>query len=156
MNVFRVAKEELEDIVAKEMRDVTTPSEKATSDTELLEDVEEGHPIAIENTTLLGYLGKLMPESVFSLDTATRMIPFVLYVALLGMFYIAGQHYVAKNIRKAEALNKEVQELSWDYKTLKADFMLKSTLSNVAKKVDSIGLKEATEEPYILNISEDK
>jgi hypothetical protein len=52
-----------------------------------------------------------------------------------------------KNIRKIDQLNKEVKELSWEYKSLKADLMFRSKLTEVAKKVDTLGIKELTEPP---------
>jgi len=37
--------------------------------------------------------------------------------------------------------------LSWEYKSLKADLMFKSKMTEVAKKVDTLGLKELIEPP---------
>ena len=56
-------------------------------------------------------------------------------------------HLAEKNIRKIDKLSKEVKELSWEYKSLKADLMFKSKLTEVAKKVDTLGIKELTEPP---------
>lgn len=150
MNVFRLDKEEIEDINARSLREGLSSS-KNTPLGEELEDVA-GNSIAIENTTILGYIGRLFPESVFNQDNATKMLSFLLYVSFLGLFYIMSQHYVSTNVRKADQLNKEVQELSWNYKTLKADFMLKSTLSNVAKETNKYGFKEAIRAPRLLEI----
>ena len=75
------------------------------------------------------------------------MMPFVIFLAMLGMIYIANRHFAEKNIRGIDKLSKEVKELSWDYKTLKADLMLKSTQTEVARQVDTLGLKEPVEPP---------
>jgi len=48
----------------------------------------------------------------------------------------------------------EVKELSWDYKTSKADLAFKSTLSEVAKRADTLGVKESIEPPQ--KLKEDK
>ena len=58
-----------------------------------------------------------------------------------------------KNIREIDKLNKEVKELSWEYKSLKADLMFKSKLTEVAKKVDTLGIKELTEPPNKIVVS---
>jgi len=51
------------------------------------------------------------------------------------------------NIRDIDKLGKEVKELSYEYKSLKADLMFKSKLTEVAKKVDTLGIKELVEPP---------
>jgi hypothetical protein len=63
------------------------------------------------------------------------------------MVYIANSHYTMKNIRNIDKLSKEIKELSWEYKSLKADLMFKSKMTEVAKKVDTLGLKELIEPP---------
>lgn len=84
------------------------------------------------------------------------MLPFIVYIAMLAMLYIGNQHFAVNNVRDIDKLSKEVKELSWDYKTLKADLMLKSTQSEVAKLVDTIGLKEPVEPPKQIVITEDE
>ena len=72
------------------------------------------------------------------------------------MIYIGNRHFAENNIRNIDKLNKEVKELSWDFKTLKADLMLKSTQTEVAKQVDTLGLKEPIEPPKKIIISADE
>lgn len=86
-------------------------------------------------------------DGVISKETATNMLPFIIFIALLGMIYIGNRHFAEKNIRDIDKISKEVKELSWDYKTLKSDLMLKSTQTEVAKLVDTLGLKELIEPP---------
>ncbi len=94
-------------------------------------------------------------DGVLSKEVATSMLPFILFLALLCMVYIGNKHLAEKNVRSIDKLTREVKELSWDYKTLKADLMLKSTQSEVAKQVDTLGLKELVEPPQkIILISE--
>ena len=89
----------------------------------------------------------LFTEGVISKEAATDMLPFIIFVAFLGMIYIGNRHFAESNIRDIDRLGKEVKELSWDYKTLKADLMMKSTQTEVAKEVDTIGLMEPVEPP---------
>ena len=86
-------------------------------------------------------------DGVISKEAATEMLPFIIFLAFLGMIYIANRHMAEKNIRNIDKLGKEVKELSWDYKTLKADLMRKSTQTEVAKLVDTLGLIEPVEPP---------
>jgi Bacteriodetes cell division protein (FtsL-like) len=98
----------------------------------------------------------MFTEGVISKEAATDMLPFIIYVAFLGMIYIGNRHFAENNIRDIDKLNKEVKELSWDFKTLKADLMLKSTRTEVAKHVDTLGLKEPVEPPKKIVITKDE
>jgi hypothetical protein len=93
------------------------------------------------------FFKKLFSEGVVSKEAATQMLPYLIFLSMLSMLYIANSHMAIKNIRKIDQLNKEVKELSWEYKSLKADLMFKSKLTEVAKKVDTLGIKELTEPP---------
>lgn len=89
----------------------------------------------------------LFTEGVVSKEAATQMLPFIAFIAFLAMLYIGNRHLAEKSIREIDKLNKEVKEMSWDFKTIKADLMLRSTQTEVAKKVDTLGLKEPVEPP---------
>ncbi|MFC5283404.1 FtsL-like putative cell division protein [Pedobacter alpinus] len=93
----------------------------------------------------------LLSKKAFSKESATEALPFLLFLAFLGMVYIGNRHSAENNIRKIDGLNKEVKELSWDFKTLKADLMFKSRQTEVILKVDSLlGLKVSVQPPIKL------
>jgi hypothetical protein len=92
----------------------------------------------------------------FNSEKATSALPFVLFIALLGMIYIGNMHLAEKTIRDIDKVGKESKELSWDYKTSKADLAYKSTLSEVAKRADTLGIKESIEPPQKLKSEEAK
>ncbi|WP_316813902.1 FtsL-like putative cell division protein [Pedobacter heparinus] len=102
------------------------------------------------------FFRKLFTEGVVSKESATEMLPFLIFLSVLCMLYIANSHMAVKNVRNIDKLNKEVKELSWEYKSLKADLMFKSKLTEVAKKVDTLGIKELTEPPkkIVINSNE--
>lgn len=118
---------------------------------------QEARPDMPEKAELpRNFFTTLFTEGVISKEAATDMLPFVVYIAMLGMLYIANQHFAVNNVRDIDKLNKEVKELSWDYKTLKAELMQKSTQSEVAKLVDTIGLKEPVEPPKRIVLVEEE
>ncbi|HVW15429.1 MAG TPA: FtsL-like putative cell division protein [Mucilaginibacter sp.] len=92
----------------------------------------------------------------FNSEKATSALPFILFLVLLGMIYIGNMHLAEKNIRDIDKIGKEVKELSWDYKTAKADLAYKSTLSEVAKRADTLGLKEAINPPQKIKTDDQK
>jgi hypothetical protein len=102
------------------------------------------------------FFKRLFTEGGVSKEAATEVLPFLIFLSVLCMLYIANSHMAVKNIRSIDKLNKEVKELSWEYKSLKADLMFKSKLTEVAKKVDTLGIKELTEPPkkIVINSNE--
>ncbi|MEO6521430.1 MAG: FtsL-like putative cell division protein [Mucilaginibacter sp.] len=101
------------------------------------------------------YFTQLFSKGFMSTESATKALPFILYVAFLGMLYIANRHLSEKNLRTIDKLTKEVKELNWDYKSTKADLAYKSTLTEVAKRVDTLGIKISVEPPQKLTIESD-
>jgi hypothetical protein len=100
-----------------------------------------------EDGAATAFFRKLFTEGVVSKESATGMLPYLMFLCVLGMIYIANSHMAVKNIRDIDRLNKEVKELSWEYKSLKADLMFKSKQTEVAAKVDTLGLKQLIEPP---------
>lgn len=128
MNQFRVKAEEPED--------------------EPIEPQEEPRlKVPAKEGSATAFFRKLFVEGAVSKETATDMLPYLIFLCVLGMVYIANSHMAVKNIRNIDGLSKEVKELSWEYKSLKADLMFKSKMTEVAKKVDTLGLKELIEPP---------
>ncbi|MGE6220813.1 FtsL-like putative cell division protein [Nubsella zeaxanthinifaciens] len=93
------------------------------------------------------FFRKLFVDGAVSKEAATDMLPYLVFLCVLGMVYIANSHMAVKNIRDIDKLSKEVKELSWEYKSLKAELMFKSKMTEVAKRVDTLGLKELIEPP---------
>ncbi|MGF7081784.1 FtsL-like putative cell division protein [Mucilaginibacter sp. UYCu711] len=126
--------------------------------TEIPEEIEESELIVEEKAVKEipeNFLTKFLTKGFISTDEATRALPFVLFLGLLGMIYIGNRHLAEKNIRDIDKLTKEVHELTWEYKVTKADLAYKSTLSEVAKRVDTLGIKESLQPAQKITIRED-
>ena len=113
--------------------------------------VEEKPVKEIADNYLFKYFNKK-----FTAEAATRALPFLLFIALLGMIYIANRNFAEKNIRDIDKIGRQVNELSWQYKSVKARLAFKSTLTEVIKKVDTLGLKQPGTPPQVLTAEEDK
>lgn len=101
------------------------------------------------------FFTQFLRNGVITTDTATSALPFIFYVAFLGMLYIGNRHLSENNIRDIDKISKEVKELSWEYKSSKADLAFKSTLTEVAKRADTLGIKEPTQPPQKITVKED-
>lgn len=93
---------------------------------------------------------KIKIENYFEEGFPVQHLPRMMFVMLLGIFYISNTHYAEKTVRKINALQAEVEDLRADYTTMKADLMLASKQSEVAKKVKPYGIKETLRPPYKL------
>ncbi|MXV52770.1 hypothetical protein GS399_17490 [Pedobacter sp. HMF7647] len=100
------------------------------------------------------FVTNFFSDGFISKDYATQMLPFIIFLAFLCMIYIGNRHFAETNIRNIDKVSKEVKELSWDFKTLKAELMLKSTQTEVARRVDTLGLKEPVEPPVKIVLNE--
>lgn len=98
----------------------------------------------------------LLQKGVVSTEAATQMLPFLFFMAFLGMIYIANRHMAENNIRDIDKLSKQVKELTWDYKTTKAELSYRSTLTEVEKKTDTLGLKTSVEPPQKITVVVDE
>ncbi len=83
----------------------------------------------------------------FSSSAFVGYIPFIAFVGLLAILYIANRHYAERTVRQIDHLGKEVKEMNWDYKSLSADLMKLTTQTEIAKRVDTMGLKERKAPP---------
>jgi hypothetical protein len=70
-----------------------------------------------------------------------KNLPFLLFLSLIAVLYIANGHYAVKNIREINKLDKEVKELHWRFLDAKTDLMLRSKMSEVSQGVSSEGLQ---------------
>jgi hypothetical protein len=94
-------------------------------------------------------LNKLLDEGI-----PLKYIPQILFITFITIFYIGNNHFAEKTTREIEKLEVEVEELRADYTSLKADYMFSSKQSEVAKKVDKLGLIENETPPVKIIITE--
>ncbi|MGF7037956.1 FtsL-like putative cell division protein [Mucilaginibacter lappiensis] len=126
--------------------------------TEIQEDEAEENLIVEEKPAKEisdNFFTQLFSKGILSTEKATSALPFVMYVALLGMIYIGNMHLAEKTIRDIDNITKEVKERGWDYKTAKAEMAFKSTLTEVAKRADTLGVRQSVEPPQKITVKEE-
>ena len=79
-----------------------------------------------------------------------KNFPFFLFLSLLAVVYIYNGHYADKTVRSINKLNTELDELNYEYKTLKSEVMFRSKQSELSKAVAPLGLKELIAPPVVL------
>lgn len=123
-------------------------------DRELSEDVQEEMSEAVEEKIeeTQNFLKSIFSTSRLSTYLVTKNLPFIAFLAALALVYISNRHLAERTVRRIDKLGKEVKELSWDYKSLSAELMKLTTQSEIARRADTLGLKERTEPPIKLEI----
>lgn len=71
----------------------------------------------------------------------------LLYASFLAMVYIWSNYKAENTIRKIDKLQQEVEDLRADVTTLEAEYMYASKQSEVAKKIQPLGIIEIEEPP---------
>jgi hypothetical protein len=83
-----------------------------------------------------------------------HVLPKVVFVAALGIFYISNSHRVERLTRIISERQVEVEDLRADYITAKSELMYASKQSEVLKKVRPIGLTESMTPPFKIVLKE--
>lgn len=83
-------------------------------------------------------------------DGVTRHIPYLLFISLLFILYISMGYQFERIEREKHQTKKQLEELSAEFKTLKAEFETQLQQSNVEEKIAELGLHQTVEPPFLL------
>lgn len=97
-------------------------------------------------------LSKIFGGSFLSDDRTIQHIPFILFLALIAILYIANGYYADDKIREVNKISNQIKELRTEYISSKSDLMFISKQSQVAAAVDTLGLKEPVVAPMKIEI----
>ncbi|MBS9523945.1 hypothetical protein KIH41_09235 [Litoribacter ruber] len=81
-----------------------------------------------------------------------KLVPPFLYAATLALIYIWSNHKAENTIREINRVQQEVEDLRADVTTLEADYMFSSKQSEVAKKMQALGVYEIDEPPMKIKV----
>ena len=90
--------------------------------------------------------GEKLAEGTF------RLFPFVLFISFLAFIYIANNYYAERKIRNINKIQKELKEIKYEHISTKSKLMQISKQSQIAKRMESTGIKESTEPVKIIKV----
>jgi hypothetical protein len=90
---------------------------------------------------------RLLDGSFMAKENVVDMLPFLLFISLIGIFYISIRYYSEKNVFRMNTISNELKELRSEYISTKSELMFKSKQSEVAKAIAETGLKESVVPP---------
>ncbi len=108
------------------------------------------------NEILSGSFKDIISGNVLSKDKFIHHIPFILFVAILGIYYISNRYQSERTYREMVSLEKELKELRFESITTASQLMYMSKQSEVVKRVKREGLDliESIEPPIKIYIEE--
>ena len=89
-------------------------------------------------------------KKVFNYKWIVKNIPFFLFLSALAVLYIYNGHMADKLAKKIAATERNIKELEYEYKTIKAEVIYRSKASELVKAVEPLGLKESNTAPVSL------
>lgn len=92
-------------------------------------------------------LNSVFSGTFLSNEKVLKHIPFVLFLSVIAILYIANGYWADDKIRQVNKLNSRLKELRSEYISTKSDLMFVSKQSEVAKSAEKMGLKEPITPP---------
>ncbi len=102
--------------------------------------------------TSLGSIKDFIDGSILTKTEVVQQLPFIIFLVVLGIFYISNRYRSELVYRDMVSLEKELKELRFEAITTASDLMFMSKQSEVVKRVKKEGLDliESTEPPIII------
>jgi archaellum biogenesis protein FlaJ (TadC family) len=141
--------------VANKFRDI---NEKEEVIAEMQTQTSSPEPKAPEQKKVRrrGVLAKAL-SAVFSGTFLTnertlQHLPFIIFLAIAAIFYIGNGYYADGKIREVNKVSNQLKELRSEYISTKSELMFASKQSEVAKAMESEGLKEPVIPPIKIEV----
>lgn len=97
----------------------------------------------------------ILDGTILTRDKVVNSLPFLFYIMLLAIMYIANSYYAEKKIIGIEKIKKEIKELRSENITTKSRLMFYSRQSEVIKRIGPYGIKESLIPPRKIFVSKD-
>lgn len=109
--------------------------------------MEEIRPVRKSGKMTKGIHG-VIGGDLLSNHAVLRNLPFLIFLATLAMFYIGNTYYSEKTFKEIEKIKNELKELRYQSITAKAKMLDVCKQTEIAKKVELLGIKGTTTPPY--------
>jgi Bacteriodetes cell division protein (FtsL-like) len=101
-------------------------------------------------------IGSVLSGAFLSQEKAIRAVPFIIFLTVVALGYIANGYYAEEQIRKVNKMTYELKELRSEDVVSTADLMFISKQSEVANRTLETGLKESIEPPIKIEVPAQK
>lgn len=81
-----------------------------------------------------------------------KNMPYIGFLAILAMLYIANAHHGEKMMREIQVLEKQAKQEHWRHMSVKSDLTRSSRSSIIANQVSDSGLEVAVVPPQTIRV----
>lgn len=107
------------------------------------------------NTTKLNFnfgslrkFSSVLDGSILTSEWAIKQAPYFFFIFILALIYI-GNNYVAQSkVKKIDSISIELKDLRDEHISVKSDLMYFTKRSELASRLKSRGIQEATKPPF--------
>lgn len=97
----------------------------------------------------------LLEGDFLSKQGVIKNLPFLFFLAIIAILYIANTYYAEKTFKEIERTKNELKELRFQYITAKSVLMYQSKQVEIGKQASLLGLKETLVPPFKVYFSRD-
>lgn len=141
--------------MANKFRDITEKEEviaEAQTQTSLPEPIAPERKKARRRGVLAKALSAVFSGTFLTNERTLQHLPFIIFLAIAAIFYIGNGYYADGKIREVNKISNQLKELRSEYISTKSELMFASKQSEVAKAVESEGLKEPVIPPIKIEV----
>ena len=73
------------------------------------------------------------------------MMPFILFLTILILFYIGNSYYAERTIREINSVKNDLKDKRAEFISTSSELMFRTKQSEVAKAIAPMNIKESTE-----------
>lgn len=108
-----------------------------------------GERSSVKDNKVVRSVASVVSGSFLSKETTVKNLPFIFFLSLLAVCYIAKGYYDDDQVRKLNRLTNEIKELRTQYIVVKDSLVIKSKQTEVAKALakQQTGIKESVVSP---------
>jgi hypothetical protein len=89
----------------------------------------------------------ILDGSFLTRENLLKQVPFIIFITFLGIMYIANSYNAEKTIIEINKTKKQLEELRYEFITVKSNLVFQSKQSNVAYRLSNTQVKESTVPP---------
>lgn len=93
---------------------------------------------------------------IFNRNQVVKMMPYILFLTVLILFYIGNSYYAERTIREINKIKNEVKEKHAEFISTSSELSYRTIQSEVAKTVAPLNIEESTEPQKKIVIVRDK
>ena len=110
------------------------------------EEVAEAAPKKKRSSKSARKLLKIMHVfGIFNRNQVVKMMPFILFLTILILFYIGNSYYAERTIREINSVKNDLKDKRAEFISTSSELMFRTKQSEVAKAIAPMNIKESTE-----------